>query len=71
MKVLSWFLLAILLVLAGCASGSTTGSQRARLLLSPTAPGTVTSESYKDDATLTPLSPWEKYNLVYYRLGSF
>jgi len=68
MKILLWFLLAIILVLAGCASVKPLAYQPARLLAAPAVPGTLPPPSNDNDATL---SPWNKYNLFSYQIASF
>jgi len=68
MKILLWFILAILLVLAGCASVSPLGFQPAGLAAAPPAPGTLDPTSYDKDQTLR---SWNNYNLIFYKFASF
>ena len=68
MKILSWFILAIFLVLAGCASVNPPNYQSARLVAAPTDPGTSPTAAFDNDATLR---SWNKYNLFFYKVASF
>ena len=67
MKILLWFLLAILLVLAGCASGNSLAFQPARLVPGPAAAGTSPPTSAANQSP----RPWGNYHLLFYQIASF
>ena len=68
MKILLWFILAIFLVLAGCASMNPSSYQTARLVAAPTVPVTFTPKSSDNDL---PSRSWNKFNLLFYNIASF
>ncbi len=68
MKIFLWFMLAILLVLAGCASGNSLSFQPARLVSAAPAPGTLDPTSYDKEQTSR---SWNNYNLIFYKVASF
>jgi hypothetical protein len=66
MKSLIWFILAIFLLLAGCASGTNPVYQHA-MFLAPAGSSTLSLSSSDEDQS----RPWLKYNLVSYPIASF
>ena len=66
MKPLIWFILAIFLILAGCASGTNPVYQYT-MFLAPTGSSTLSPSFPGEDQA----RPGPKYNLVYYPIASF
>jgi uncharacterized lipoprotein YmbA len=66
MKPFIWFILAIFLILAGCASGTNSVSQYT-MFLAPTGSSTLSPSSSDEDQA----RPGPQYNVAYYPMVSF
>ncbi len=66
MKTLIWFILAIFLIVAGCASGTNPVYQYT-MFLAPTGSSTLSPSSYGEDQA----RPGPTYNVAYFPIAAF